>query len=373
MPDLVGGLVGARAAQLVRAVGGEQDQRQAAVVRLEDGGVQVGDGGARRGDDRDRPRCLRLLAGAVRGGARETDREERGRPLVDPHVQAQAGAPVGPLVVGTGGVRERVRQRRAAGAGGEHDVLDAQGGEGLDEHPGCRRRRVGIEGRRRHARHHARASTGSEPGDPPGGELRRARSRRRAGPGRDRAGGRRARRRPAGTGGPTRSAVEQLRGGEAARVGQLGERGRERDPGREPDGRLEGRRDDDGQPDPLRELQARAHAAEGLDLEHDDVRGVRAGDRERVLGAADRLVGGDRHVRAAAQRREVVDAGHRLLRVLEPAGGPVERDAAGRPPSSTSQAALASTRIAPAGPERVADRLQAGDLVGDATGPARRP
>ena len=69
------------------------------------------------------------------------------------------GAPTGRCVVGTGSVRERVRQRCAAGAGGEHHVLDAEGRQRLDEHPGCRRRRVGIEGRRRHARHHARAST----------------------------------------------------------------------------------------------------------------------------------------------------------------------------------------------------------------------
>ena len=94
--DLVGGLGGTGAPELVRAVGGQQDQRDARVVRLEDGGVQVRDGGARGGDDGDRGDRIRALG--------QAEREEARRPLVDTDVQADRA------VVRCGS--ERVRERR---------------------------------------------------------------------------------------------------------------------------------------------------------------------------------------------------------------------------------------------------------------------
>ena len=51
---LVGGLVGARAAQPVGPVGADDDERAPRVVRLHDRRQQVADGGARRRDDGDR-------------------------------------------------------------------------------------------------------------------------------------------------------------------------------------------------------------------------------------------------------------------------------------------------------------------------------
>ena len=64
-----------------------------------------------------------------RARARRTPRSARrcGRAAAGP-------GPTGRL--GPGGVRQRVGERRAAGARGEHDVLDAEGRERLDEDPG---------------------------------------------------------------------------------------------------------------------------------------------------------------------------------------------------------------------------------------------
>jgi hypothetical protein len=78
----------------VGSVGGHDDERDACVVRLEHRRVQVGDGGAGCRDDRDRhPRS-----------AGQTEREEPGAALVDPHVQ--------PQVTGALGRHERVGQWR---------------------------------------------------------------------------------------------------------------------------------------------------------------------------------------------------------------------------------------------------------------------
>src|SRR5204863_99349 len=79
--------------------------------------------------------------------------------------------------------------------------------------------------------------------------------------------------------------------------------------------RLEGRRDREGA----------AHPPERTALEDGDVRGARAGDGQRVLRAADRLVGGDRHVCAGAQARQFGNGRARLLGVLQAARRLVER------------------------------------------------
>ncbi|GMA22815.1 hypothetical protein GCM10025864_05740 [Luteimicrobium album] len=123
-PDLVGGLVGARAAQLVGAVGGEEQQGDARVVRLEDGRVEVRDRRARRRHDRDRfghPSAQRAPAG-------EAEREEPGVALVDADVQVEAP--------GVGEGARRVRERGTAGAGGDDDVPQPLRDEGVEQAPG---------------------------------------------------------------------------------------------------------------------------------------------------------------------------------------------------------------------------------------------
>ena len=75
-----------------------------------------------------------------------------------------------------------------------------------------------------------------------------------------------------------------------------------------PDRRLQGRGDHDRQADVLGDAQAGAHAAQRLHLEHGDVGGLQVAHPVGVGGAADRLVGGDRHVDPAPYDREVLDA-----------------------------------------------------------------
>ncbi|BDZ41291.1 hypothetical protein GCM10025865_05900 [Paraoerskovia sediminicola] len=151
---------------------------------------------------------------------------------------------------------------------------------------------------------------------------------------------------------------------EAARVRQLGERGRERHACGDPDGGLDRRRHDDGKPDLLGQVEARLHPAERLHLEDDDVGGLRADHGERVLGPADRLVGGDGHVDGPAHRRELRDVGARLLDVLEPSGGAVQHADPGdrlvRRPG-----AVGIDPDEPARTERGPDRLEPGDLRAD--------
>ena len=93
---------------------------------------------------------------------------------------------------------------------------------------------------------------------------------------------------------------EEVAGGEPTGVRQRGQCGGECDARGEAHGALEGGGDDDGQADALGKVQARSHAPERLDLENNDVGGVRLAHPQRVLGAADRLVGGDGHVDRAA-------------------------------------------------------------------------
>ena len=172
---------------------------------------------------------------------------------------------------------------------------------------------------------------------------------------------------------------EQPHGPEAARERQRGERGAERDARGDADRRLERRRHDDGQPHLLGEIEARAHAAERLHLEHHDVGRVRAHDGERVLGAPDRLVRGDGHggvaALAAPHGRETGHVGARLLDVLEAARRAVEvREAAQRLlglPGAVRVDAHPTARA-----ERVAHGLEARDLGSEgferAVGPALR-
>jgi hypothetical protein len=94
--DLVGRLVGPRAAQPRRTVGGDDDQRHPCVRRLHHGREQVGDRGAGGADDGCRdPTHLR-----------QAERQEARGPLVDTRVEAQATR--------LSGVVQREGERRVA-------------------------------------------------------------------------------------------------------------------------------------------------------------------------------------------------------------------------------------------------------------------
>ncbi len=104
-PDLVGGLVGVRAAEPLGAVGGDGDEGDAGVHGLEHGGMEVGDRRAARADD-----------GRGRADLGQPEGQEAGRPLVEARVQ--------PDQPGLGGVVRRERQRRVARSRCQHDLAD---------------------------------------------------------------------------------------------------------------------------------------------------------------------------------------------------------------------------------------------------------
>ena len=102
-------------------------------------------------------------------------------------------------------------------------------------------------------------------------------------------------------------------------------------------------------------------------LDHRDVGGARDRDPQRVLGAADGLVGGDAHVDLAAYGGQFLDGAAGLLDVLQPAcclveladvghGGVDVPDAVGVHPDRPVRA------------QRVADRLDAGEVFGQGLG-----
>ena len=168
-------------------------------------------------------------------------------------------------------------QRNASGAGGSRGRARSRG----PPTGPARRRGPGEGGRRVHARAPGRRARRS------GTRSRNSRGFHQARPpGRGRPGiaarlgvdGRAAA--PAAIP-PTRQqrgrhvAGEQAHRRQAAGVRQLGQRGGQRDPGREADRGLDGAGHHDRQPAGLRDPQRGPHPAERLDLEHDDVRGPR--------------------------------------------------------------------------------------------------
>ena len=110
--DLVDRLPGADVAQLGRAIGGQDEQRHARLVRLDDGGRVVGGGGAGGAGE----------GGRDAGRLGEAEREERGAALVDVGGGAQAAV--------TG---EREHERRRARAGRGDRVAHAAADELVDE------------------------------------------------------------------------------------------------------------------------------------------------------------------------------------------------------------------------------------------------
>ena len=121
---LVDRLVGADVTQPRRSIRGQHDHRDAAVMCLQHGGVQVRDGGAGSGDH----------GGRSARTAGQPQRQEPGGAFVDPDVQPDPSGGIG-LVQGH-------RQRRVAGTGRKHDLGDPAGDQLVDENTGQRCRRV---------------------------------------------------------------------------------------------------------------------------------------------------------------------------------------------------------------------------------------
>ena len=165
---------------------------------------------------------------------------------------------------------------------------------------------------------------------------------------------------------------EQLHGGEAARVRQLGQRGGQGEPGGDPDRGLERRGDDDGQPDVLGDPQAGADPAERLHLEHRHVGRLEVADPVGVLGPADRLVRGDRDVDPAAYGGEVLDRRRTAARRTPARRPPGPARRSRRPPRRPT-----TRRWRRRGPRRRHRARRAPPRAGPrrrpASGPARRP
>ena len=301
-------------------------------------------------------RCAAAVPDVVSTGDRPPGRlgqaegEERRRPLVDAHVQPQPAVALG------GGQRHGDRRRPRARR--EHGVGDAAAHQFVDQDPAERGGRV-------HAATHR--------GQP------------RAATGRPVDGSRRHLGQPVGLGRRTGSAAvdrqqrgarhvagEQRHGGQPARERQLGQRGRQRDPGG--DARPSAPAPSDtthGRPCASATRSAARTPPSGCTLRTTTSAGL-----AQVDPRADRRRAGPTSsaaIRTSIRRRSAASSarvGARLLGVLEADAGPARAMRATA--VSTSQAPLASTRIAPSGPSasRTAStraRSSAGVCPGSAT------
>ena len=305
-PELVRGLVGRRCAD--SAAG------RSAVIATS--GIRPPTPPARPGTGWPPPcRTSSRPAPGGRTGLGQSERQEPCRPLVDPDVQPQQAA------------RDR---RRAARTRTAHCESPARAP------PRVRRPRAGLRydrlgaarwpvrrrgaGARSPARPAARVSTSracqSALGRPSAahrssaaGSMSRAAT--RSTPSR------------ATSGSVARSSAEQRDGVEPAGVRQLRQRRGQRDSRPDPDRGLHGAGDDHRQLDLLGQFEAGPDAAERLHLEHGDIGGLpSARPASGSRGAADRLVGRDRHVgpgpgQPPPQVGQLLDRRARLLGVLQ--------------------------------------------------------
>ncbi len=250
-------------------------------------------------------------------GRREVRARPRARkaggPLVDAGVQAQP--PV------RGGAVQREGQGGRARPGAEHDVPHAVADQLVDQGAGVRGRCVGCGLRDGHERRSCpiAAIRACQCATRSGGAALAA---SRAGSTSGRPTGRVP---SSGSKRPAYDVVgEQLHRGQPAGVRQGRERGGQGQAHRDADAGLQGAGDHHRQADVLGDPQAGPDPAERLHLEHGDVGGLQVAHPVGVLGPADRLVGGDRHVDPAAYGGQVLDARAGLLDVLQAAGGPVQ-------------------------------------------------
>ena len=339
--DLVGGLVGAGAAQPGGPVGGHGDSRTPACAASSIAGCRLATAVPE----------VQITAAWLPTLVSPRARKPAERSSMRVCSRTQPG--------GRGVVR-RERQRGVARAGSDDDLADAGLDQRRDDGPG----QLG--------RGRSRATDPAAPHVPrPAGPASAPRARGSprsapAAPRRPRDGApaayavdrqqpvRRRRRRPA---------AARSRGPHA--YGSSGSAAASATPGGEPDRRLQRRRDDDRQPDVLGDPQAGPHPAERLHLEHRDVGRLEVAHPVGVGRPPDRLVGGDRDVDAAgAPRPAPRPSAHGCSTYSSP---PAARSSAGSraTASSTSQAAVGVDPDPAARAERVAHRLEPGLVVGE--------
>ena len=92
----------------------------------------------------------------------------------------------------------------------------------------------------------------------------------------------------------------------------------------DPDARVQGRGDDCGQPSLLNDPCRATHPTQGLHLDDEDVGCLSPRHGQRVLGPANRLVGGDGHLDRTTYLGEFWDARAWLFDVLQPSRCSIE-------------------------------------------------
>ena len=317
-----------------------------AVPGLEDGRVQVRDGGARGGHHRDRAVPDALARPSARNPAARSSTRTCSR---------------------SSPVRSASRARSASGAlrdpGASTTSRTPPASSSVDDHPGAAAS-ASVTRTRGHQRRVC-----AEPSLPEGsavGLVARCRGERRSSTAT--VGGPAGRRRPAPAARSTRSSASRLTGVQPAGVRQLGQRGGQRHPGGAGRSRSPGRWTPRPAARSARRSRRQARTPpSGCTLSTAMSAASSSRDPVGVLGPADRLVGRDR---ASADRRQpdaqlgqLLDRPARLLDVLEVEAGPARgsRDAA----VVHVPAAVGVDPDPPVRTERVADRLDPGQVVGE--------
>ena len=345
---LVGGLVGAGVDQRPRPAGGDQHEWLVRMRRLQHGRKQVGRRCSRGGQHRHRRP----------GALGQAEPQEARRPLVQPHVQPEQSDPIR--------LERLVGQRRAARAGSQHQVGHPVADQLGDDHPGAQR---GV----------ACAVAIGQLSGPHQASLPELRD-RRVGPVPLERGESTSTSRSRITPSTAQRLADQIArqqadGVQPAGKRQLGQRGSKGEPGPQADRGLQSARHHHRQPDPFGDLQAGPDAAQRLHLEDSDIGGPQVGHSQRVLGATNRLVGGDQDIQsrtgpaAAAARPVPRPCGTVAPRTPDRSGAAAGSRIAPGPPTSHRWRPPGSDRPAPAR----RGRPRPGPGHRRATRPARRP
>ena len=278
----------------------------------------------------------------------QPERQEGRRPLVDAHVQPQ---PAGPL-----GGGQRQGDRRRPGARREDGVGD----------PAADAARRPARGRTRWRG--SRGGHRGEPGAPArlghrvGGRRRRAGRARGAAPA--------ARRRPAAAACCETSSVNSATVARPQANGSSGSAAASATPAAMPTEVSSAEETTHGRPCASATRSAARTPPSGCTLRTTTSHGLAQVDPQRVRGPPHHLVGGDPDVDPAAQRGQLLERRARLLDVLQPDAVELG-DPGGRGVDVPGGVGVDPDRAG--GPQRVAHRLDPGEVVGGASAPARPP